>query len=178
MHDTQRVAIVTGASRGLGAVIAGVLAERGVDAHCLIIGGGSMLERNRRLAARLGVANRVTFAGFVADVRAILETADVFAFPAVEEGSGSLSVLEAMSAGAPMVVTAIDGLPEDLEHGTSAWLVPSQDPVAMADGLQHLLSDRQLARRLGDSARIAYQRKFSMAAMQRDVEALLSTLAL
>ena len=135
-----------------------------------------MLEKNRRLAARLGVADRMIFAGFVGDVRATLEAADVFAFPAVEEGSGSLSVLEAMSAGAPMVVTETDGLPEDVEHGHSGLLIPSKDPTALADALQKLLSDRALARRLGQGARDAYHRKFSMAGMQRDVETLLSTL--
>ena len=133
-----------------------------------------MLERNRRLAARLGVADRVTFTGFVGDVRSVLEAADVFVFPAVEEGSGSLSVLEAMSVGAPMVVTQADGLPEDVEHGQSGLLVPSKDPVALANALEHLISDRSLARRLGQGAQEAYHRKFSMAAMQRDVEALLS----
>lgn len=153
-----------------------LLAERGVNAHAVIVGGGSMLARNRKLAHRLGVADRMTFAGFVGDVRSILSTADVFAFPAVEEGSGSLSVLEAMSVGAPMVVTAIDGLPEDLEHGSTAWLVPSRDPVAMADGLQTLLGDRALARRLGDGAQKAYRDKFSMAAMRQDVEKLLAGL--
>ena len=100
----------------------------------------------------------------------------MFVFPAVEEGSGSLSVLEAMSLAVPMVVTAADGLPEDIEHGQSGLLVPSKDPVALADALQKLLSDRALARRLGQGAREAYQRKFSIAAMQRDVEELLRVL--
>jgi glycosyltransferase involved in cell wall biosynthesis len=154
-----------------------LLKERGVAAHCVVVGGGSMLERNRRLAARLNVADRVSFPGFVGDVRAILQAADIFAFPAVEEGSGSLSVLEAMSVGAPMVLSAIDGLPEDVTHGESGWLVPSRDPSALADGLQKLLSDKPLALRLGRGALDAYQRKFSMAAMQRDVEALLSSVS-
>ena len=153
-----------------------ILAARGVAAHCLVAGGGSMLQENRRLAARLQVADRVTFAGFVGQVRPLLELADVFVFPAVEEGAGSLSVLEAMSVGAPMVVTEIDGLVEDVQHGQSALLVPSKDPVALADALETLLGDRALARRLGQGARQAYQRKFSMAAMQRDVEALLCAL--
>lgn len=153
-----------------------ILAARGVPAYCMVVGGGSMLERNRRLASRLGVADRLLFPGFVGDVRAILEAADVFAFPAVEEGSGSLSVLEAMAAGAPMVVTRIDGLPEDIEHEQSGLLVPSMDPVALADALQRLLTDRVTARRLGQGAREAYQRKFSIAAMERDVERLLAIL--
>lgn len=154
-----------------------LLAARGVCAYCMIVGRGSMLEDNRRLAARLGVADRVIFAGFVGDVRPILKAADLFVLPAVEEGAGSLSVLEAMSMGTPMVVTDIDGVPEDVEHGQSGWLVPSKDPVALADALQKLLGDRPLARRLGDGALEAYHRKFSMAAMQKDVEALLGTLA-
>jgi glycosyltransferase involved in cell wall biosynthesis len=153
-----------------------LLKERGVEAHCMVVGGGSMLQRNRALAARLHVEDRVSFPGFVGDVRSILQAADVFAFPAVEEGSGSLSVLEAMSVGAPMVLTAIDGLPEDVQHGQSGWLVPSRDAAALADGLQTLLGDRPLAQRLGHGALDAYQRKFSMAAMQRDVEGLLSAL--
>ena len=153
-----------------------ILAKRNVPAHCMVVGGGSMLERNRRLAASLGVADRVLFPGFVGDVRALLESADVFAFPAVEEGSGSLSVLEAMSAGAPMVVAATDGLPEDIEHGVSGLLVPSRNPEALADALQELLRDPQLARRLGDNAREAYRRKFSFDAMQQDVDRLLRSL--
>ena len=150
-----------------------LLAARGIDVHCLIAGGGSLLEQNRRLADRLGVSHRVIFAGFVGDVRSILEAADVFAFPAVEEGSGSLSVLEAMCVGAPMVVTDADGLTEDVEHGQSGLVVSSKDATALADALQTLLTDRALARRLGQGARDAYQRKFSITAMRRDVETLL-----
>ncbi len=153
-----------------------ILARRGTVVHCLVAGGGSMLEANRRLARRLGISDRVSFAGFVGDVRSVLEAADVFAFPAVEEGSGSLSVLEAMSVGAPMVVTRADGLPEDIEDGRSGLLVPSQDPEALADAIARLVADRALARRLGDGAREAYRRKFSMSAMQRDVEALLAAI--
>ena len=131
------------------------LAARGVEAHCLLVGGGSMLRANQRLAARLGLDRRVTFAGFVGDVRPLLETADVFVCPAVEEGAGSLSVLEAMSVGAPTVATAIDGLPEDIEDGESGLLVPSRDPEALAGAMERLLRDRPLAERLGRGARAA-----------------------
>jgi glycosyltransferase involved in cell wall biosynthesis len=152
------------------------LAAQGVAARCVLVGSGSMLWRNRRLAERLGVADRVTFAGFVGDVRPLVEKADVFAFPAIEEGAGSLSVLEAMSLGVPIVATAIDGLPEDLEHGRSALLVPPGDAVALADGLETLLRDPALARRLGQGAREAYERRFSLALMQHDVQRLLGRL--
>jgi glycosyltransferase involved in cell wall biosynthesis len=53
----------------------------------------------------------------VDDVMVYLRAADVYVLPSLEEGSGAVSVLEALQAGTPVVVSAIDGLPEDIVHG-------------------------------------------------------------
>lgn len=151
-----------------------LLRERGVDAACTVVGGGSMLEANRRLARRLRVDGAVTFTGRVDDVRPYLDSADAFVFPAIEEGSGSLAVLEAMSVGLPLIASRVDGLPEDVVDGVSGLLVPAMDAAALAAGIQRLHADDELAQALGRGARAVYRKRFNLESMRRGVARVLA----
>jgi len=86
--------------------------------------------------------------------------------PSVQEGSGSISLLEAMSYGLPVVVSACDGLPEDVQDGVNGLLVPPADPERLADALEALARDAGLRSRLGRSAKDVYRTRFQPAAMR------------
>ena len=78
--------------------------------------------------------------------------ADVFAFPSTKEGWG-LAVLEAMSAGLPVVTSDLPVFREYLAPGRDALLVPVDSPAALAGALTSVLGDRQLAERLRAAGR-------------------------
>lgn len=147
--------------------------EKVKNVKLLVVGSGTMLVPNKNLARKLGILKDVIFTGFVADFKPLLQKADIFVFPAIEEGSGSLSVLEAMKFGKPIVVTDCDGIPEDVIDGESGLVVPKMDSQALANGILRLLKDSQLAKRLGKGARLRYEEKYSFTLMKKDTQRIL-----
>ncbi len=95
-----------------------------VPFRACLVGGWSLLDDHRRLAADLGLGRETVLTGFVPDAYPYLQHADVFVLPSLQEGSGSLALLEALQAGAPVVASAVDGIPEDVKDGEDGLLVP------------------------------------------------------
>jgi glycosyltransferase involved in cell wall biosynthesis len=87
-------------------------------------------------------------------------SADIFAFPSATETFGN-SLLEAMGSGLPPLVAAAGGVLEFSQHGGNAWLVEPNSVAAIAAGLQRLLTDANLRRRLAEGAlRTAHERRW------------------
>jgi glycosyltransferase involved in cell wall biosynthesis len=140
-----------------------LLAAEGRPFRACLVGRGQLLEFHRSLAARLGLEDLVTIEGFVPESYAYLRHADVFVLPSLEEGSGSISLLEAMQAGTAIVATRIDGIPEDVTDGEGALLVPAGDERALAGALGRLLADAPLRQRLAARAHEVFLQRFSAA---------------
>jgi glycosyltransferase involved in cell wall biosynthesis len=70
-------------------------------------------------------------------------------------------ILEAMAAGLPIIATAVGGVPELIRDGQEGLLVPPDDPAALAEALQRLLGDSQLADRLSNQTRARAEQVFS-----------------
>jgi glycosyltransferase involved in cell wall biosynthesis len=131
-----------------------VLVNEDVDITVELVGTGDSEAALRALAQRLGVAERVHFAGYVARER-IGErygAADVFVLPSAAEGM-SVATLEAMAAGLPTVVTRTGGTAELVAHGGSGLLFDWGDVDGLAAHLRRLAGDRALAQRMGAAAR-------------------------
>jgi glycosyltransferase involved in cell wall biosynthesis len=143
---------------------------------CTVAGSGIFLEANKSLARRLGLGDLVRFPGFVPSADALLEQADIYVLPSLEEGSGAISLLEAMKKGVAIVTTLCDGIPEDFVPGETGLLVPPADPVAMADALEPLLSDPVLRARLAAAVRADYARRFSFEKMRTGIIEVLAPL--
>jgi glycosyltransferase involved in cell wall biosynthesis len=133
----------------------------GAPFRACLLSGGPLLPAHRALAVRLGLSSRVTLTGQVDDPGAFLRQAAIFVLPSIQEGSGSLSVLEAMQAACAIVSSRCDGLPEDLADGDNALLVAPGDDAALAAALGRLLGDPELRRRLGRRARATFEQRFS-----------------
>ncbi len=125
-----------------------------------LVGGGPLLEAHRQLADRLGLKDETAIEGFVSDSYRYLQHADVFVLPSLQEGSGSLSLIEALQAGLPIVASSCDGIPEDVEDGQSALLVPPGDMAKLCQALERLLGDHALRRMLAEEARAVFLHKF------------------
>jgi len=115
-----------------------------------------------RYAERLGIADAVKFTGYVgaSGKRALLEHAAVFALPSYDEAL-PVSLIEAMSAGIPVVASPTGGIAEVVSDGASGLLVPPGDKGGLERALRRLLIDRELAARLGKSARESARARFS-----------------
>jgi glycosyltransferase involved in cell wall biosynthesis len=135
--------------------------ERIPAAH-LVIAGDSVMRPNgtrdplrqtlEAHAAGLGIAGSVHFLGVREDVDSILAAADAAALSSDFEGT-PLFLFECMAHDAPLVATAVGGVPDVIDDGSSGLLVPPRDPRALADGLTQLLSDPQRRAALCTAAR-------------------------
>jgi glycosyltransferase involved in cell wall biosynthesis len=128
-----------------------VLARR-PETRLVVVGDGPERGRLERLARDRGVAGAVAFAGFRADLPALLAAFDVLAAPSRREGA-PLVTLEAMARGVPVVASAIPALAEQVRDGVEGLLVDADSPAALARALVRVLADRSLAARLGAAGR-------------------------
>jgi glycosyltransferase involved in cell wall biosynthesis len=153
------------ARKGLDVLIRALAALQadGVPFRACLLGTGTLLRAHRSLVRELGLEARVTLPGCVPDVMPYLHDCDVFVLPSMEEGSGSVAVLEALQAGAAIVSTSVDGIPEDLTHEVDALLVAPGSRDELRDALRRSVEDLSLRRRLGTQARALYERRFAPA---------------
>jgi glycosyltransferase involved in cell wall biosynthesis len=125
----------------------------------------------RRLAADLGIADRVRFIGEQPQVADVLAALDVFVMPSRHEGLG-VAVLEAMAMSLPVVASAVGGIPEVVKPRETGLLVPPDDPAALAAALNELLRDVEKAKRMGVAGRERVLAEFSMEEMASRYERL------
>ena len=155
-----RLRIRKGVEVLLEAMARPVLAAAG--ARLLIAGDGEHRENLERRAAALGLeAPAVRFLGRAsgAQVRELLGRARALVVPSIYEGM-PLVVLEAMSAGVPVVASRVSGIPEVVLDGETGWLVPCEDPPALAEALAAVLADPAEARRRGAAGRARLEREY------------------
>jgi glycosyltransferase involved in cell wall biosynthesis len=129
--------------------------------HVLCFGQGALEGELRADLARAGLGNRVTLAGFRADLPALLAGLDVLAHPADREGLG-VALLEAGAAGVPVVACAAGGVSDVVEHECSGLLAPADDPAAFSAALARLLSSASDRARLGAAARSRVAERFTV----------------
>jgi glycosyltransferase involved in cell wall biosynthesis len=142
----------------------GELRARHPEVRLLCFGRGPLQTSLREGVARLGLTECVQFAGFHDDMHNVLPGLDAFVHPAEREGLG-VAVLEAMSAGLPVVASAVGGIVDALSDGVEGLLVPPAAPLELACALQTLIENTDLRRAMGDAGRARVRRDFSVAAM-------------
>jgi glycosyltransferase involved in cell wall biosynthesis len=139
------------------------------DALLLLVGPPDRLdpayaESLKALAQELGLGQRVRFLGSRADVPDILRASDVFVLSSDYEGN-PLSVLEAMAAGLPVISTAVGGVPELVQHGTTGLLVPAGDACSLAEAIAQLGCDPARRAAMGNTARQTARERFDVRVM-------------
>jgi glycosyltransferase involved in cell wall biosynthesis len=139
------------------------LVDRMPGLRLLVIGDGAMRQVIERTVDELGLSLNVILTGNRADVAALLRAVDVFTLTSVTECL-PMALLEAMAAGRPAVCTRVGGVPELVQDGMTGYLVPAQDPHALAEALTRLLDDSALRRQMGAAARARVEQEFTLAA--------------
>jgi len=164
--DGSAVAIFLGGLKArknlsfLLAVWRDVVRER-EQSRLVVAGSGPLLEPLRRLAARLGIARHVVFAGYVAERDKVdyYNLADALIFPSFMEGFG-LTVAEGMSCGLPVIASNRGSLPEVLVDGEGGFLCDPTDREAFVRRTLLVLSDAALRRKFGEANRARVDRLF------------------
>ena len=112
-----------------------------VGATLTIVGGGDLLKQLQQTTIDLGLANRVTFVGYLSDaeLRQTLTDSSVFAMPSIAELQ-SIASLEAMASGLPIVVADAMALPHLVDEGENGWLFRPGDADDLAEKLTRVLT--------------------------------------
>jgi glycosyltransferase involved in cell wall biosynthesis len=131
------------------------------------VGEGKLLEEAQAEARRLGV--EVTFTGFREDAASIAACFDVFVISSLYEGLGR-ALSEALASGRPVVATAVNGVVDIVEPGSTGLLARPADPEALARNVAWLIDHPDEARRMGEAAQARARALFEPTLMCRLIE--------
>jgi phosphatidylinositol alpha-1,6-mannosyltransferase len=160
--------------RALPAIIA-----RAPDVRYAVAGKGPERERLKKLAHKIGVADRVRFLGEVSerDLPALYNLASVYVGASRRaerlgvEGFG-ISLVEASACSLPVVAGKSGGIPDAVRDGETGFLIPPEDPAAIAEAVGRLLADAALAARVGAAGRRAVESYYNWDRVVRDLRAI------
>ena len=144
----------------------------------LTMAGGGPVETYRAMAADLGIADRVTFTGWLGqtDARALIADADALILPAYDEGL-PLVILEALASRTPVICTPVGSIPEVLEHGSTALFVTPGDEAGIAHAIATLIDRPDIRDGLSVAGAALYERLFTMEAFAKSIDLLYVLLA-
>jgi glycosyltransferase involved in cell wall biosynthesis len=140
---------------------AGVAAAR-PDVDLLLAGDGPLRGDLEGLVSRLELGSRVRFLGVRSDVPDLLQAADLFLLTSICEAA-PLTLMEAMAAALPVVVTAVGGNPEIVRDGVEGLLVPRGDAAALSYAVLRILDDHTAAARMGQAGRALVEDRYQIA---------------
>jgi len=141
-----------------------IAADRHPRARLVLVGDGELRGNLEADAAELGIENRVILLGSRHDVPQLLHTFDVFVLSSYTEGL-AVTLLEAMSAGLPVVATDVGGNREVVRDGETGVLVPARDTEKLAEAMAGMIADPGRAHRMGTCGRERARSDFGIDAM-------------
>lgn len=139
------------------------------DTVLIMAGAGPMRPMVESFLAEHHLTDRVHLLGFRNDVPDLLKQSSLLVLPSLWEGFGYVLV-EAMAARIPAIATAASSIPEIVAHERSGLLVPVKDAEALAAAMTRILSDRELARRMGEEGRRIVEQNFTIDVMIKKFE--------
>ena len=147
------------------------VAKQAPNARFVIVGDGILRSAMERYAGDLGIQQRVIFTGWRHDLPRIYADLDLLVVSSNNEGT-PVSAIEAMASGCPVVATQVGGLPDVIENGETGYLVPAQQPAALAAAMLKLISNPQKAEQMGRAAQLSVKDKFSIGRLISETESL------
>lgn len=141
-----------------------VVLTRHPDALFVLVGSGPLEGELKDRSRRLGIEEKVLFAGQQKEVASYLASFDVGVLPSLSEGLSN-AILEYMAAGLPVVATGVGGNKELVDDGVTGFLVRPRDSAVLANGILKLIEDNDLRVRMGEAALAKAQSEFSVEKM-------------
>ena len=142
--------------------------------HLVIAGEGNQARKVKiqQWAKEACVADRLHMLGYRADIPNILASLTCLVLPSTAHEGIPQIVLQAQAAGRPVVGTKVGGIPEVVKDGDTGLLVPPQDADALAEAMDQVLQDKNLANRLGRTGQTQANTSHSLEAMCSQLEEL------
>jgi glycosyltransferase involved in cell wall biosynthesis len=140
------------------------LIQRYANLRVIFLGKGPLADSLKEQIQRTGMAGRVQLLGFRDDLAELMPCLDLVVHPAMMEGLG-VSLLQAASAGVPIVASRVGGIPEAVRDNENGILVPPGDVPALTEAIDALLADPGRRRKLGAGGQALMAREFSIDAM-------------
>ncbi|HSA99776.1 MAG TPA: glycosyltransferase family 4 protein, partial [Anaerolineales bacterium] len=131
------------------------------ETYYLIVGDGGYRSALEQLAVNLKISTRVIFAGYRENIPEMLSISDVFVLPTLTEALPTV-LAEGMSAGLPIVTSAVGGIPEMVEDQINGILLPPKDPGKLATACIRLLRNKKEAQQMGKEGRVIAAMKFDI----------------
>lgn len=151
-------------AKGLQHLVAAlpIILQRYPNTQLFIAGSGRYERALRDRVRRLNLDGHVTFLGYVADPMAMLHGVDIFVYPSADPGEVlPTAILEAMSAGVPVVASDVGSLPEVVSNEQTGILTPAGDSAALAHAVLDLLDNPPFAATLAESGRALVQSRYT-----------------
>ena len=143
------------------------------EARLILIGDGPLKEQYRQMITQLDLSRKVFLPGLILDLHDSFAAMDLFVFPSVSEGLGSV-LLQAMAHRVPVFASRVGGIPEIVIEGKTGFLFSPGDPVALADCVLRALSDFDPIRRCKENAVQRIQSEFSITRMAEEIARIYS----
>lgn len=139
------------------------------DVVFLIVGEGPLKKDLIECASKLGIQDKVIFAGVRNDIPDIFAMLDIFVLPSLSEGL-PMSLLEAMAAQKPIIATEVGGVPSVIKDRETGILIKPKSPEQLAEAINNLLSDKKLASEIAANARNLAEYELSIDSMAKKYE--------
>lgn len=130
----------------------------------LLAGEGPLRAALERRVHELRLADRIQFLGFCTEIGSLLNACDLVVMPSLHEGC-SISLLEAMAAGKPIIASAIGSNLEVTSDGQGAFLVPPKNAAALAETIERLIENPSQAVEKARAARAIYESRYTIERM-------------
>lgn len=152
---------------------AAIIKNKFPQCRFIIVGEGFNALYNKLVDIRikLGVEDTVRFLGFRFDINSILKSLDIFLLPSTAEGF-SISTIEAMAAGIPVIVTDSGGPAEIIKNNENGLVVEPNNPDAIADAIEKYILNKEPKSEMLNQATITVEEKFSITRMINDYACL------
>lgn len=148
-----------------------ILKRQGIPFHLNLVGDGPTKEALQQRVLDLGLSAEISFKGTLphTEVPGWLSGLDALVLPCRRDEKGDMDgipvvLMEAMASGVPVVATAISGIPELIDDGTTGLLCEPESDEALADALKRLLADPELRQRLCENGRGKVEAEFHQGA--------------
>ncbi len=140
------------------------------SAMFLVVGDGECRHDLERSSEKLGIRDKVIFTGRRFDIPKLMSAMNVIVHSSISPEPFARVILEAMAIGKPVVAMNEGGVPEVIEDGVNGISIPPKDASLMARKIIGLLSDRDKAKKMGQTARKCIEEHFSIEAIVKRIQ--------
>ncbi|MFB6317386.1 glycosyltransferase family 4 protein [Saccharicrinis sp. FJH54] len=141
------------------------------DFRFFIAGSGKLESELKTSVQQLGLERHVHFIGFIEDLSAYYQAADVFVLPSLYEGMPNV-VMEAMAHGTPAIATRVNGAEELIKNEINGYLIEPESAGEIVEKLELYFSDHTNRKEMGKAARTHISKHFTTEVMSRKLESL------